>query len=1647
MKKIIIMMLFNASLFSITIDEATGWEYDQSTLQAFYMLESLTVDGEVADSDDVVGAFFEGVCVGFINADPNGYTTIPLMGNDGGDYDYLNVGEVADLFIYDASSGSILPIVPSEELNGWGINEIFTINGESTALNTFGCTEDSACNYNPDATADDGSCWSANDGCTCDDTQGSEADCAGVCNGSSELDDCGVCDGQNADQDCAGVCDGDSYVDDCGDCDNDPNNDDLSCSGCTDSCADNYDDSATIEDESCEFSVDAINDLAAASGPSRIILSWTAPSSVCGVNSYNVYDTGDTLVKETSSTSTQIVGLDAGVEYCFTVKAVTDNAESDFSNEACAVPEASEGLSWGLNLSAEINGWGSFIETDDANNLGVSPAASYGYDGAFDAPEPPSGGAGNWVSLYFPHPEWGNQWGDNFTQDVVLEDDEFFQSNLTVWPVEVLSNMSGQTTVTFEHIQTPIEVPMFVEVVQGDGDSDPLVSEITDGSSVSFFLSQGIPQKLNVVIGNRPPTVSSDALSAEGGDRSISLEWAESDGRYGAESYSIYREGDDDVLGLTSTSYIDNEDREGHEGQGLLYESTWSYELTASNAAGESTDGYSIRTSGGDQENIDGTSASGSARTNDNLDPVSIPLNDGCVDFSANSDCAGSFEEGNYVPVHNGSNDENDILLIFKNISFDDDQLDEIDRYTWSIDAVVHDQSPTDEDIFDVNTGVLHEGDTKSFTATLTVESDYPIKGGTGTRSHTASVSATLSEEPNEDPVASDALSLIVGDDGLSVATLLDLDDGNDFDSDAQLWYVPHDGDPQTTTASLSFDASASSDADGDELSYSWSLIAGEDLDWSYGDLNQNGTYDIGEPVFEYGGGEVYITPLEVSSDIAYTDDLPSDVYVLELTVTDTYGDSDKSVLVVGVEEERNEAPTVEAGDDQVWYMPTGQDLFDISMSSHSVDDSDSDLLSYGWELDGSSQNSLGNQSSPYSEVENDNSLAEGEYVFTLTASDSYGDSDSDSFTVTVLNEPAPIAADNLGVDGANDAFKQVQISWEEGILQSDFDGAYTGDLHNTLYFIVSMNGEERATYQNDAGDGATYTHHERSLDAGSDYEFTVEAFNSDGEGGAISVVSQTTHARPEVTLINPNGGEIYSTGDDYTVEFSTTNDRFISSIDIQFLDSNGQWSAEDENANLFSNSGTGNDSKAYIGSITSDGSGVHSDAAIKVIVTDIGDADGANKESNEDSSSSSFTLAAHTISKSFNDGWNLFGSILDVSDGPNGELMVDNLSGSFGNWGEYWVAYDADGQYENLSLEHGKGFYLALAEEDVLALEGDPVIGDPDDGALATIELDEGWNLIANPLVLLTAKSEISVEYDDVTLSWEDAVNAGWIAPSINGWFGDSHFPYEVLHPAGGYWVNTSRDLSLHFTTDDGSSEILAREVVDNSWNMKLNASALDGESFGDYLIVGLADNADSEFKYGEDEYDLPNPKFSNKSAIDMHIDSQDLYLYRDIKSIDFEDYQVWNLSADLYDLNQFRLDWDMDQIDRDVHLVIGDAIVNMKSEESIVIESLDGAAIVVGNIGSFLEPVPSNFALSGAYPNPFNPTTTLNLDLNHDSFVNIDVYSVTGRLVASLISADMSAGYHSVNWDAGNIASGVYIVKVVAGSNIASQKVMLLK
>lgn len=88
-----------------------------------------------------------------------------------------------------------------------------------------------------------------------------------------------------------------------------------------------------------------------------------------------------------------------------------------------------------------------------------------------------------------------------------------------------------------------------------------------------------------------------------------------------------------------------------------------------------------------------------------------------------------------------------------------------------------------------------------------------------------------------------------------------------------------------------------------------------------------------------------------------------------------------------------------------------------------------------------------------------------------------------------------------------------------------------------------------------------------------------------------------------------------------------------------------------------------------------------------------------------------------------------------------------------------------------------------------------------------------------------------------------------------------------------------------------------------------------------------------------------------------------------------------------------------------------------------------------------------PSQFMLFQNYPNPFNPATTINYELQEDSFVNISIYNIQGKLITKLVDEKKSAGSHKVIWNAGNLSSGVYIYKIEAGGFRAVRKLMLLK
>lgn len=91
----------------------------------------------------------------------------------------------------------------------------------------------------------------------------------------------------------------------------------------------------------------------------------------------------------------------------------------------------------------------------------------------------------------------------------------------------------------------------------------------------------------------------------------------------------------------------------------------------------------------------------------------------------------------------------------------------------------------------------------------------------------------------------------------------------------------------------------------------------------------------------------------------------------------------------------------------------------------------------------------------------------------------------------------------------------------------------------------------------------------------------------------------------------------------------------------------------------------------------------------------------------------------------------------------------------------------------------------------------------------------------------------------------------------------------------------------------------------------------------------------------------------------------------------------------------------------------------------------------------------IPEKYNLSQNYPNPFNPSTKINYDLPFDSKVSIKLFDMSGREVATLVNENISAGYHSINFNGANLSSGTYFYKIVAdanGNNFTSVKKMVL-
>jgi hypothetical protein len=119
--------------------------------------------------------------------------------------------------------------------------------------------------------------------------------------------------------------------------------------------------------------------------------------------------------------------------------------------------------------------------------------------------------------------------------------------------------------------------------------------------------------------------------------------------------------------------------------------------------------------------------------------------------------------------------------------------------------------------------------------------------------------------------------------------------------------------------------------------------------------------------------------------------------------------------------------------------------------------------------------------------------------------------------------------------------------------------------------------------------------------------------------------------------------------------------------------------------------------------------------------------------------------------------------------------------------------------------------------------------------------------------------------------------------------------------------------------------------------------------------------------------------------------------------------------------------------------------APVSRKDTIEFLITSNDGIMMIKSFIFNYTGP--KEFKLEQNFPNPFNPTTTIQYQLPQDSRVTLKVYDILGSEVITLVNEEQEAGYKEVKFNASYIASGMYVYRLTADKFVSVKKMVVVK
>ncbi|HUN66476.1 MAG TPA: M1 family aminopeptidase [Bacteroidota bacterium] len=379
-------------------------------------------------------------------------------------------------------------------------------------------------------------------------------------------------------------------------------------------------------------------------------------------------------------------------------------------------------------------------------------------------------------------------------------------------------------------------------------------------------------------------------------------------------------------------------------------------------------------------------------------------------------------------------------------------------------------------------------------------------------------------------------------------------------------------------------------------------------------------------------------------------------------------------------------------------------------------------------------------------------------------------------------------------------------------------------------------------------------------------------------------------------------------------------------------------------------------------------------------------------------------TVSGSGVSRQFSvvDGWNMVSLPVSRSDTRVGSLFPGADSPVF--------RYADSLGYQTVdSCRTGAGYWVRYGASTLLTINGASRLID-------TVHLIRGWNMIG----VLSG----SVPIDSIT-----SVPPGIVVSGYFGYFASYILPTE-LWPGSAYWVKADTEGGLILRASPGT---IAKRTAGDHALARLNrlTFTIPGGASQTLYVGAEQDDPGERLRSASELPPLPPP-----GSFDVRFGSG---RYVETFGAGAAAALSVSISSPVYPVT---VTWSM----RD-----GAAGGILRSGGKAYSVVGDGNCMIAGPGPVTLEfsdrGLPAQFSLDQNYPNPFNPSTLIRYALPADTRVSITIDNILGQVVARLVDEVETAGYKSVEWNAGELPSGTYFCRMQAGSFNSVRKLLLVK